>query len=297
MNKLGLHICYLRGTAYEFDMPAAIRLVKASGADILEVSTGTIIEFSREERLHIKKCAEEAGLVLTANGGLNAKNDISADDAAVRRTGVDYLKRVLEAVHEIGADIFCGINYTAWLRHPESLLTKDEKERIWDLSVQGMRQVIKTAEGLGITYCFEIVNRYEEFLLNTAAEGVTYAEQVGSPNAKLLLDTFHMNMEENDMLSAMSYAMEKGRLGHFHAGESNRRIPGLGPANIRWSEVFSTLKGIGYGGHIVMEPFVRMGLPTSMNTCVWRDMTNNTSLDEYMRDVSRGFDFLRNGLA
>lgn len=291
-----IHGCYFRGTEYEMDVIGSIALSEAGGCGVYEVPAATIQDLTGSQRSEIKKYAQEAGVVLTVNGGVGSDTDISADDPGVRAAGVEYLKRLLQSVHEIGAEVFSGVNYTAWLRRPAGLLPKEEKKRIWDLSVNSMRQVIRTAEDLQIRYCFEVVNRYEEFLLNTAEEGVAFAEQVDSLNAQLLLDTFHMNIEEDYMGTALRYAMEKGRLGHIHVGESNRRIPGPGHSNICWPAFFDTVKQMGYRGYLVMEPFVRMGLSTSLNTCVWRDLTDNRTMEDYMRDVAQGLAFLRAGL-
>lgn len=296
MNKVGLHACYLRETPYEWDVPASIKLAKDYGCDVFEVTLATIINLSSTQRKEIKSCAEALGITLSVNGGLDARTDIASNDAEVRRAGVQKLTAALQAIHEVGANLFCGINYTAWLARPERLLTYDEKQKHWDYAVQCMKEVIRVAEDYNIRYCFEIVNRYEEYLLNTVAEGVAFAEQVGSPCAQLLLDTFHMNIEEDDMLQAMAYAQKMGRFGHLHVGESNRRIPGLGLSNIDWQNVFLTINQIGYDKYIVMEPFVRMGLATSMNTCVWRDMTQNQTIEAFMDDVNRGVSFLKKGL-
>ncbi len=78
------------------------------------------------------------------------------------------------------------------------------------------------------------MNRFEQYLINTAAEGVAYIDEVGSPNLKLLLDVFHMNIEEDDMTQAIITAGDK--LGHFHIGETNRRPPGQG--RMPWKEIF-----------------------------------------------------------
>lgn len=296
MNRIGLHACYLRETPYEWDVTASIELAARYGCEVFEVALATILDLSIQQRTEIKRYAEAMGMTLTVNGGLDASTDISSIDPAIRLAGIRKLTRALQAVHEIGAEIFCGINYTAWLVRPRELLTYDAKRRCLDYAVECMKEVIKVADACNIRYCFEVVNRYEEYLLNTAKEGVAFAERVGSPNAQLLLDTFHMNIEEDNMLQAMTYAQEKGRLGHLHVGESNRRIPGTGPSNINWTEVFETIQTAGYDGHIVMEPFVRMGLATSMNTCVWRDLTQNQTQETFMDDVSRGVQFLKNGL-
>lgn len=294
--KIGLHACYFRGTKYENDVKNSILLAKQSGCEVFEVAMATIIDLTREERAEIKKYAQDLGMTLTTNGGVDVKTDISSEDSDVRAAGVEKLKNIIQAANEIGAELFCGINYTLWLSKPKQLLTYSEKQRFLEYSIDSVKKVIKTAEDCNIQYCFEIVNRYEEFLLNTAEEGVEFAKRVGSPNAKLLLDTFHMNIEEDNMFDAIRYAHQCGVLGHIHVGESNRRIPGVGASQIDWDSFFWTLKQIGYDKNIIMEPFVRMGLPTSMNCCVWRDLSQNHTLDAYMSDVAKGVSYLRSGL-
>ena len=294
--KIGLHACYFRGTEYENDVKGSILLAKQSGCEVFEVAMATIIDLTREERAEIKKYAQDLGIVLTTNGGVDAKTDISSEEPNMRAAGVEKLKSILQASYEIGAELFCGINYTLWLSKPKQLLTYSEKKRFLEYSIDSVKKVIKTAEDCNIQYCFEVVNRYEEFLLNTAEEGVEFARRVDSPNAKLLLDTFHMNIEEDNMFDAIRYAHQHGFLGHIHVGESNRRIPGTGASQINWAAFFQTLQQIGYEKSIVMEPFVRMGLPTSMNCCVWRDLSQNRTLDAYMSDVAKGISYLRSGV-
>ena len=296
MNKIGLHICYLRSTPYEYDLCRTIPLVKKSGLDILEVSMATILPLSLEKRHEIRRAAADNHLILTANGGPSAEFDVSADSASTREKGVEFCKQMLQAVADIGAQLLCGINYSLWLRHPQNLLTAGEKKRIWDLSVGSMQKIMPTAEALGIQYCFEIVNRFEGFLLNTAEEGSRFVRDVGSANAKILLDTYHMNIEENNLFHALRFAMREGILGHLHVGESNRRVPGIGESHFQWRTLFNTIREIEYQGHIVMEPFVRMGIPTAMNACVWRDLTANHTVEAFMNDAAAGAEFIRKGL-
>ena len=296
MNKIGLHICYLRSTPYECDLCKAIPLVKNAGLDILEVSMAKILPLSPEERHQIRAVATDQGMILTANGGPSEEYDISADSTATREKGIEYCKRMLQAVADIGAGLLCGINYSLWLRHPENLLTAEEKARIWGLSVDSLKKILPTAENLGIQYCFEIVNRFEGFLLNTAEEGISFIRDVQSPNAKLLLDTYHMNIEEDNLFEAIKKAKEERVLGHLHVGETNRRVPGIGPSHFQWNELFKTLHNVTYEGHIVMEPFVRMGIPTPMDACVWRDLTKHQSIGEFMQDATIGAEFIRRGI-
>ena len=73
--------------------------------------------------------------------------------------------------------------------------------------------------------CLEIVNRFEQYIANTAEEGIAICEEINNPYCKLLLDTFHMNIEEDYIPDAIRAASDKGYLGYIHIGEANRKIP------------------------------------------------------------------------
>ena len=90
----------------------------------------------------------------------------------------------------------------------------------------------------------EVLNRFEGYLLNTAEEGVRYVREVNEDNVKLMLDTFHMNIEESSMTEAIRQAGPL--LGHFHTGEPNRMPPGAG--RMPWFEIGLALQSIGYEG-------------------------------------------------
>lgn len=123
-----------------------------------------------------------------------------------------------------GATILNGVSYAGWQALPDHGITLDEKRRKEELALESMSRLMKVAEDCGVLYCCEVVNRFEQYLLNTAKEGVEFVKRLGSPNARVLLDTFHMNIEEDSMVDAI---LEAGPwLGHFHVGENNRRPAG-----------------------------------------------------------------------
>src|SRR5438045_9134963 len=86
--------------------------------------------------------------------------------------------------------------------------------------------MVKTAEGRGVVLLAEVINRLEEFMINTAAEAVAYVEEVASPACKILLDTFHMNIEEPSLGGAIRHAGK--HLRQLHLGETDRKPPGPG---------------------------------------------------------------------
>ena len=127
---------------------------------------------------------------------------------------------------------------------------------------------------------------FEHFMMNTAAEGIAFCKQVDSPNCKLLLDTFHMNIEEDSLRDAI--LQSKGWLGHFHLGETNRRPPGEG--RIPWPEIFSALREIDYQGAVTMEPFLVPGGEVGRDVSLYRDLLGSADRDEL---VTRSVPFVR----
>ena len=291
MNKVGLHFAYWIVNDVSRNLDEYIALTKKANVDVMEIPQDFVMSMNAGEITDLKAKLADNGLLINFNGGLSPKTDIASDDPAIRENGVEYSKRALEAISRAGGAVWSGINYSAWLRRPEAgFLTPDEKNRILELSVCSMRKIIKTAEDVGVTYGIEVVNRFEQFLLNTAAEGIAYCEMVDSPNAKLLLDTFHMNIEEDDIRDSIANAQLAGRLSHFHIGESNRRVPGIRASHMDWKGIFGAIKTSGYGGYITMEPFVAMG---NTAICVWRDMAADVSDEALIADAAKGAEFIR----
>ena len=177
-------------------------------------------------------------------------------------------------MHEMGGKTLGGIIYASWpmVGVPDI----DTKLKMRERSLVSLRELMKKAEQYDINYCLEIVNRFEQCILNCAAEGVEYLKELGSPNAKLLLDSFHMNIEEDSIGDAIRSA--KGVLGHFHIGECNRKTPGTG--RMPWNEIFTALADIDYKGAIVMEPFVKTGGQVGSDIRVFRDLSSNADIQK-----------------
>ena len=106
---------------------------------------------------------------------------------------------------------------------------------------------------------------------------------------KLMLDTFHMNIEEDSIGGAIRMAGK--RLGHFHTGECNRRVPGAG--RMPWHEIGCALRDIGYDGAVVMEPFVRRGGQIGTDIRIWRDLPEGESLTTLDAGAAQALAFSR----
>jgi D-psicose/D-tagatose/L-ribulose 3-epimerase len=272
MNTVGIHYGYWT-KHWDSDPLQFVKRAQKCGFDILEVNAPKVTRMSDSERDALKGATADAGLGLTYSIGMTSDMDLTSEDAATRKKGVAFLKDVVRAMKQIGGTVMAGINYSSW---PRKLLPGEDKKLLTDRSIEGVREAIKTAEDCDVIFCVEVVNRFEQFMMNTAAEGIAFAQEVGSPNCKILLDTFHMNIEEESIGGSIEEAGPW--LGHFHLGETNRRPPGRG--RMPWSEIFGALKKINYQGALVMEPFLLPGGEVGRDICVYRDLLGNGDLDE-----------------
>jgi 5-keto-L-gluconate epimerase len=100
-----------------------------------------------------------------------------------------------------------------------------------------------------VRIAFEPINRFETSLLNTVEEGLEFIERVGGKHLGMLLDSFHMNIEEPSMEESIRAAGD--RIFHFHYADSNRWYPGAG--HIDFKSVLKALYSTGYDGYISGE--------------------------------------------
>jgi D-psicose/D-tagatose/L-ribulose 3-epimerase len=272
MNLIGMHYGYW--TQYWGSEPLQfVKRAKKCGFDILEVNAPKVTLMSDAERDVLKDAVADAGLTLTYSIGMTADMDLVSEDTATRHKGVAFLQKVARAMKYMGGTVLAGINYSSW---PRKLLPGEDKQILTDRAIEGVREAIKAAEDNDVIFCVEVVNRFEQFIMNTATEGIAFAERVDSPNCKILLDTFHMNIEEDSLRGSI---VEAGNwLGHFHLGETNRRPPGRG--RIPWPEIFGALREINYQGAVVMEPFLLPGGEVGRDISVFRDLLGGADLDE-----------------
>lgn len=269
MNKLGIFMNFWEKN-WDADHKKYIKKVAEIGFDILEFQAQPLLEMSREHMRELVLLAEECGIELTYSLGLDRNYDVSSLDEKVRLGGVDYLKQIVERIGFMGGTLLSGVSYAGW-GTPDNF--NGDKRPYWENSIKSMKEIIKTAENCGVTYCVEAVNRFETCLINTAEEALKYVDEVGSPNIGVLLDTYHMNIEENNIGDAIRLVGNK--LTSFHTGENNRTAPGRGHLN--WDEIFGALSEIGYKGRIVSEPFVMQGGEVGRDIHVYRDLVDNPS--------------------
>ena len=287
MNKLGIFVNFWE-RQWGIDYRYYIDKVQKLGYDILEFQAQPLLDMTNEECRAIKKYADERGIKLSYSLGLNPKYDISNPDKEVRAGGVEYLSNIVRKIAVMEGELFSGVTYAGW-GIPNYFIDEAEKEALYCRSVESMKEVMKVAEKEGVIVCCEAVNRFESPLINTAAEAIRYADMVDSKNIGIHLDTYHMNIEENNISDAIRLVGK--RLRHFHTGENNRNVPGRG--HLDWDEIFKALKDIDYKYDIVSEPFLLMGNEVGYDIRVWRQILENPNEEKLDKEASFLLDFTK----
>ncbi|HUS91629.1 MAG TPA: sugar phosphate isomerase/epimerase family protein [Phycisphaerae bacterium] len=231
-----------------------------------------------------RKACEAAGMGLTACCVLLPGTNLCSGDPAERDAGLARVRRMIDLAAEMGGKTVAGPLYAPVGHLTGRARTDDE----WAWCAEGLAAAADHAAKADVTLAIEPLNRFETYVLNTAADAARMVDEVGSPHLKVQLDTFHANIEEKDTAAAIRATA--GRLGHFHACENDRGTPGTG--QVRWPEVFAALKDIGYGGWVTIESFATGILDLCAAACIWRPIYE--SVEEL---AGRGLAFLKQAAA
>src|SRR5580692_501323 len=167
MNSIGIHFGYWT-QRWDSEPIQFVKRAQKCGFDILEINAPKITRMSDTERDALKGAAADAGLGLTYSIGMTADMDLASEDAGTRQKGIAFLQKVARAMKYMGGTILAGINYSSW---PRKLLPGEDKQILTDRAIKGVRDAIKAAEDNDVIFCVEVVNRFEQFIMNTAAEG------------------------------------------------------------------------------------------------------------------------------
>lgn len=213
------------------------------------------------------RALSDNGLGCTVCTVLSPDHNLIDPNAKVRQAGVDYLSGLLEMAGEIGADGIAGPEYSP-VGH---LVGRGRTQQEWKRCVVGLRKVARAAEATGMMLGIEPINRFETYFLNLTADAAALCKEVGSSKVKVLYDTFHANIEEQDPVAALKKLGK--RLGHMHTCENDRGIPGTG--HVDWDGTFKALKAIKYDGWLTIESFVPAIKELAAAAAIWRPLAKD----------------------
>ncbi|MCI2049977.1 MAG: sugar phosphate isomerase/epimerase [Lachnospiraceae bacterium] len=283
--KYGIYFAYWEHE-WNADQKKYISKVGKLGFDVLEISCAMLKGMPDSELSEMRKMAEDAGVVLTAGYGPGAGEDLGSSDPEIQKRAVAFYTEMLRKLEILNIHTLGGGIYSYWpVDYSRPIDKAGDRER----SIRNVRTVGRIAESCGVDYCLEALNRFEGYLINTSAECRAFVDEVDVPAVKVMLDTFHMNIEEDSIPDAIRTAGDK--LGHFHVGENNRKVPGKG--GLPWYAIGRALRDIGYDRTVVMEPFVQMGGGIGSDIKVWRDLSDNGDEKQLDADAAGSVAFLR----
>ncbi len=250
------------------------------GFDGVEIPVGPQSEV---ELRSMASACDALDLRRTASAFVGEDTNPISPDPAIRAAARDNLKRSIDMAALIGAPILIGGIYQAHKYFTGCGATRDE----WQWSADYLRECGEYAAQAGVSLGLEVLNRFEVFLINTAADCRRMVEEVGLDNVGVHYDTHHANIEEPEPAQALAAAGE--RLNHVHLSESHRGT--LGSGQVDWQGNFDALRDMDYSGWLVIEAFGTSDPGLAMAANVWRNAFE--SPEQLARD---GIAFIRQRL-
>ena len=284
--KFGIYYAYWE-KQWGGDFIPYVEKVKRLGFDILEVSCADFHTKDASGFHELRRAAEANGILLTGGYGPRPEHNLASTDVAALEKTYAFYADIFQKMELAGIGSLGGALYSYW---PVDFSVEPDKADDFERSVKGMRRLADLAANHGITLNMEALNRFEGYLINTAKEAVDYVKAVDKPNVKVMLDTFHMNIEEDSFTEAIESA--DGLLGHFHVGEANRKPP-YAKGRMPWEEIGRALNKINYTGNVVMEPFVLMGGQVGKDIAVWRDISEGATVADLDSAAAKSVIYLR----
>jgi D-psicose/D-tagatose/L-ribulose 3-epimerase len=261
-----------------FDLLPRFREWGFDGAEIAR------FEFDSFPAAATRRAVEAAGLEAVFLSALTGESSIVAEDAAVRKGALTFLRQGIATAAEIGASTFVGPFCAPVGYLPGRRRTADE----WKRAVEGLQSLGPVLDEYNVHLAVEPLNRFETYFLNTADDAVRLCDEVAHRRVGILFDTFHANIEEKNIAKALALCGD--HLKHIHTCENDRGVPGSG--HIEWSSVFESIRTLGYDGWLSIESFGSTIPEIAAAACIWRDLA--PSADAIGRD---GVQFLKSSLA
>jgi D-psicose/D-tagatose/L-ribulose 3-epimerase len=207
--------------------------------------------------------------------------DLAVADSEVAAQTQDYLRHCVEVATQVGSGTVAGPMYSAVGR----LWHLDEAERSKTLALvaERLRPIAEFAGERGVKLAVEPLNRYETSLVNTVEQALALIEALDHSAGGLLLDTFHLNIEEKRPAEAARRA--SGQIAHVHACGTDRGAPGMD--SFDWPEFLAALDEAGYRGPLCIESFTSSNEVIATAASIWRPLAE--SPDALARDGLRFF--------
>ncbi len=249
------------------------------GFDVVEIAVEdpTVIDVKK-----VKEGLDKYGLGVTICGAFGSSRDLTNESVEVQKNGLSYIEDCLDICEELEVSFFAGPMYSAVGK--ARMLPPEQRKAEWDLAVKNLRLVCEMAEARGLQIALEPLNRFESDLVNTTEDALRMVKDINHPAAKVMIDSFHMSIEERDVEGAIKVAGDN--LIHVQVSENYRGAPGSGQTP--WDAYKRGLEAIGYQGVVSIESFTTKNVELAGAVCFWTPKAD--SQDDFAKD---GLQFLK----
>ena len=261
-NELSIH-CYvwIPRWSTELGRTAAERAAAAGFGRI-------VVPLTNQEAIDppaITRMLDGFGLKPVNTSNQRPDADISSVDAEIRRRGLDRHRHSLRLARDMGSTHVGGVLYGVLGK-----ATQPSSGANLHAAAESLGTLAAEAKCMGVRLALEIVNRYESNLINTVAQALELVRSSGSDNVYLHLDTFHMNIEEDDLLAAIEMALPY--LAYFELDQNHRGRPDRGVIDLE--RMLVKLFAADYSGIIGVEAFSSAvtGSDVAAVIGIWRNM-------------------------
>lgn len=230
----------------------------------------------------VKQGLKEYGLDAVICAAFGPTRDLTNEDPAVHENCFTYIRSCFDLCNALETSFVAGPMYSAVGK--ARMVPPDQRKKEWELAVKNLRIVCDMAAERNLQIALEPLNRFESDLVNTASDVLRLVNDISHPAAKIMLDGFHMNIEERDVEKAIISVGDK--LIHFQVSENYRGTPGTGQTP--WDAYKKGLEAINYNGVVSIESFTPENKELAGAVCFWHPMAE--SQDKF---ASEGLQFLK----
>jgi D-psicose/D-tagatose/L-ribulose 3-epimerase len=230
----------------------------------------------------VKKALDDEGLQGIVCGAFGPSRDLTHEDPAVHQECFEYLRRCFELCNAFDAKFLAGPMYSAVGK--ARMVPPEQRRKEWQLAVSNLQKVCEMAAEHELSIALEPLNRFESDLVNTTEDVVRMVKDIDHPAARVMIDSFHMTIEERDLEEAILTAGDA--LIHVQVSENYRGTPGTGLTP--WESFRSGLEKVNYKGAVSIESFTPEIKELAGAVCFWKNMAE--SQDAFAED---GLKFLK----
>ena len=229
---------------FQGDLGQALQKLSALGYDGIELMTK---QPARLDFTALRQLLAENRLVLTGlcSGHIFGEDHLGlvTPAAAIDPGALQRLKEFIDLAARFGEGTLVNIGRARGLGDPQSV------EATLQAATQALQELADYARPRQVRLILEPVNRREARYVHSTQDGLELVHRVNRPNFGLMLDTYHMYLEDKDMLASLYEAAPY--CWHVHISDSNRCYPGSG--KIRFERVLAALDDLQYTGFVGTE--------------------------------------------